>query len=408
MSSELRTSFQGTGANLYATIRTLADLTKVWNGSAFVTFADAGIAGYAVALTDEGGDEYAADFPTGIVAGDYRVGIYERAGGSPAITDLRLASYELHWNGQSATSVSTVTLAAYALTDLDSAKRHMRITSSTDDTLITQLINSVSAEIERVTGRQFAARDRRLWLNVKGQRRLVLPNPPLQTVYRLAYGAATALSIQYTGAAIEARTTVYRSPESPDAGGIKLVSYSSTGARTVTDLPFATYASTSALATQIALVSGWTATAVVNVPALNLYPTGGGDAKSLSVTLDYPNWVMDDYSVDHQRGTIEFANWRGGPYGWWPSDRAWGSERFVGGHQGLLCELRSGFETIPDDVGLLCREMVKEAWYSGKQNSTLGGYRIGPYSVTFSDTQQAMVRDRLAPYVLDGFVGAGV
>lgn len=405
MASELRTPYQGSGGTLYGVVRKLSDLTKVWNGTAFETYVNGSVANYDVPLTDQGGDVYAADFPAGITAGDYLVVIYEQAGGSPAITDLILRSYPLHWNGSAASDASTVSLDAYALSDLASLKLHMRVTSSTDDTLMTTLLNAISAEIERVTGRQFKARDRRIWLNLNGQKRLVIPNPPIQSVYRIAYGTNNALSIQYTGAAIEARATVYRNPESPDAGGIRLVSYASTGARTSTDVPFATYASTSSLATQIATVSGWTASAAVNTPAANLHSTGGGDAKTAALQLTYPDQFRDDYSVNEQAGTIEFADCRGGSYGWWPGDGRYGSRRFAGGHQSLLVECRTGWEEIPADVSLLCREMVKEAWYSGKMNTAAQSGSLGPLSWAFTQQQEDRVRSRLDKYVLDGFVG---
>lgn len=98
MANELETPYQGT-ATLYAIIRRTSD-GKVWNGSAFETFVDGSVASYDVPLTSQGGDYYAADFPDDIDAGTYRALYYVQAGGSPAITDLKLPNTSLvAWTG---------------------------------------------------------------------------------------------------------------------------------------------------------------------------------------------------------------------------------------------------------------------------------------------------------------------
>ena len=109
MANELRANFNGT-ANIYAVIRRQAD-GYVWNGSAFVSWSDGSIADYDVALSSAGGDLYLASFPTSIVAGDYYVDFYKRAGATPAITDLRLDGATIHWNGATAAPGATPTAA---------------------------------------------------------------------------------------------------------------------------------------------------------------------------------------------------------------------------------------------------------------------------------------------------------
>lgn len=71
--------------NLYALVRNSAG--QIWNGSAFVTYATASFASYPIALTEQGTASgfYVGDFAT---AGEYMVEIRQRAGGSPAESDL--------------------------------------------------------------------------------------------------------------------------------------------------------------------------------------------------------------------------------------------------------------------------------------------------------------------------------
>jgi hypothetical protein len=403
----LWTPYQGSGATLYAVIRQLSDLTQVWNGTAFETYANANVATYDVALADKGGDAYAADMPADITAGDYRVWIYEQAGGTPAITDLILRSYSFHWNGTAASETGTVTLSAYALTTLTEQKAHQRITTSTDDDLLKTLINAVSAEIERVTGRQFKARDRRQWLNLNGQRRVLLPHPPVQHVTRIAYGSQIGLSVTYSGSGISAQVSVYRDPESPDGGGVRLVTVNTAGVATTNSLTFAAYPSLSTMATAIAAVSGWTATVGTNRPSYELHVTGGQNAKSYTVQLTYADKdYADTYRVDELAGTVTFDPSRGGPWGWWPAPQH--NSRMPCGFQSLFIQYRSGFETIPADVSLLCREMVKEAWYAGSVNTAAQSGSLGPYSFNFTQQQADRVRARLAPFILDGWVGGSV
>lgn len=99
MSAELSISRQS-GDTLYVIIRRVSD-NKVWQTttSTFVTWNNSNVANYDVALTDQSGDFYSANFPSGITAGRYRANYYYQAGGSPATTDDLLKSESLYWNG---------------------------------------------------------------------------------------------------------------------------------------------------------------------------------------------------------------------------------------------------------------------------------------------------------------------
>lgn len=88
---------------VYAIIRRGSD-NYVWNGSTFVTWNDSNYSTYAVLLTDQGGDLFAADFPSSIDISppDYIISYYEKAGGSYSTTlDLLLSSETQTWDGVS-------------------------------------------------------------------------------------------------------------------------------------------------------------------------------------------------------------------------------------------------------------------------------------------------------------------
>ena len=89
------------GNNLYA--RVFNSTGKVWNTSgtpAFETWADGNVTDYDITVTDKSSGQYIGDFPT-TAAGRFKVNIYLRIGGSPAITDPVLQTGEILWDGTS-------------------------------------------------------------------------------------------------------------------------------------------------------------------------------------------------------------------------------------------------------------------------------------------------------------------
>lgn len=89
-------------ATVYAIVRRASDLA-VYNGSGLETWDDAHITTYAVFLPNIGGDDFAADFPTGLDAARYYVSYYLQGGGTPATDDFRLPGEDtIDWRGDGA------------------------------------------------------------------------------------------------------------------------------------------------------------------------------------------------------------------------------------------------------------------------------------------------------------------
>ncbi len=398
MSRELRVTYASAAANLYAIIRRSSD-GYVWStvSSAFAAWSDGSIADYDIALTDRGGDLYDGDIPTALPAGDFTFGYYERSGATPAITDLLLTTEARHWNGAVLTSDSDIDLSAYALTTLDNQKRYQRIEDSEDDTLITQLINAVSKEIERVCGIEFVARDRRERLNGVGQRRLSLKQFPVIGLHRMSWGNGQAMSVTYAGSAIRAEVGVTDS-------GVRISSTSTAGSITTNSLLFTDYPSLSVLAVAINLVSGWTATVQNNTASADLNPLGGQDAKSKTVYLTYPDRADINYTVDYSAGLIELAGsngWGGGnvrPMYGRPTGYE-GQSVMPCGHQYILVQYRAGYETVPADVELQCNRMVTDAYNEGFTARNVTMASIGPYTWKASADQVADIKTSLSHYI---------
>jgi len=101
MANELWHNYE-TGNTLYARIRRRSD-AKVYDvdagGDNFETWADGSVATYDLALTDRDGNFYSVDFPSGISAGVYDVGIFLQTDVAPLVTDDELAQGVVYWDG---------------------------------------------------------------------------------------------------------------------------------------------------------------------------------------------------------------------------------------------------------------------------------------------------------------------
>jgi len=282
---------------------------------------------------------------------------------------------------------------ANALTTLDSVKRHIGVSGHDDDALLITLINQLSGRIEDLAnGRKFKARDWRFWLTMKHSRTLLIPQYPVIYVNRIAHGAQDALSVSYSGSAIRATAQVYRDSEG-NTGGIRLVSYDSSGARTTNELTVASNGSASAMATAVTAVSGWTGTLVQDTPSADLHPTGGVDAKSRTVNFTYPDQDDSNYRIDYDTGRVRLVH-----------DQAvgfdLGSKNLTSSFQGFLVEARCGFETIPAQIVWLANELVSQAYKSKPLNRSLASESLGDYSYSLASGVQIgdEYRELLMPY----------
>lgn len=394
MASELQIVHPTSGNTLYVIVRRKSD-GKVWNGSSFETWADGSIGNYDVALTSQGGDLWTGDFPSGISAGRYIIMYYLRAGGSPATSDKILASREQQWDGAGLTD-SSVTLSQYALTTLGDLKTYMNISATTYDSALTLMINAMSDRIERLAGHKFKARNYRHRVNGRNSNILPLPEYPIISVNRLAYGTGDALRVSYSGSAIRATISVTDSL-------CRLYTISSTGTATTSDfdLTSTSYDTVSELATAIAGVSGYSATVIQNIPSQDLNFLPGVSLKDGSrtcvATLTYPDRSDVQYSLDTETGVVMlqtaplnqyiFDGYHGKTIHSFVTD--YGRNGFMDrGHKRFLVEYRAGYETIPDDLAQVCRELVSEAFNLGRKDPSVKSESLGDYSYTLADTVQ--------------------
>jgi len=370
MAAELELIYPVAAANLYAVIRRHSD-SKVRDvvAAAWDTWADGDIADYDTALTDKSGDLYQGDWPSGIDAGRYRVTYYLRAGATAAITDVIIASGDFNWDGSGLSSGSSVTLSEYALCTLDQAKRQLRITSSAWDTHITEVINAVTDQAERIAGRKFKARDHRSFIT-SGMRKFVAPNWPVLAAYGTWTGTDAALEVSYTpGTADRATATVTDT-------AIKLYTFDSSSGQAVTELLFADNLTCDDMATAITAETGWSATSLNdNVPCEDLIP-GTRDAWTGTVKFEAPTYFDGGVIVDLPRGMLTFTT----------------SNRHAGGainrthfYHTRLVKYRAGYETIPDDLAHIACELTADTFRAASLNGNLASESLGDWSYSLGD-----------------------
>jgi hypothetical protein len=216
MAGELYATYQGAGATLYALIRKKSDGT-VWNGSAFVSFSAGDIATYDVPLTDQGGDYYSADFPSGIAQGVVcGVVIYEQAGGTPATTDEPLHSYTHTSGNASAAGAPT----GDDLTTTARYKTFAGISSSSYDTKIGYLITAASKAIHQycdVATFHDATYTDEVY-NGRGHRFFVLRNRPVISLTNIKlHTNSTSDTTTYLGSQFNVESTTGEVRFDPDA-----------------------------------------------------------------------------------------------------------------------------------------------------------------------------------------------
>lgn len=107
MANEIRLDVD-TGNTYYVRIYNTAN--QVWNGASFVSISSAVWVNTAVSCSEAVASSgiYLATFPVGIVtAGNYHWIAYLREGGSPAVTDAKVAGGLIVWTGTAESDVQT-------------------------------------------------------------------------------------------------------------------------------------------------------------------------------------------------------------------------------------------------------------------------------------------------------------
>jgi len=270
-------------------------------------------------------------------------------------------------------------ISTTAITDLPSLKRYLRITNTSDDRLLVELLDAATSRIQEFTQRTFVSDDFIEFQDGSGSSSIYLDNYPVTAVRRIGWNRKNALLIT-ANTSSDLRATA----EVSDTA-IVLKRWDSVGASTETSIDFADYLTTALMATQITTVSGWTATADETVLCDELMRQGGTDATS-GAQFYYLDSTDADYRVDEKTGRIDLI---GAPSetAWYPYDP--NAMTFPRGSRNVYVDYTAGYAqaSVPNALQEIAWELVAAAYHGGQHDPTIASESLDGYSYS---TRNAM------------------
>ena len=284
--------------------------------------------------------------------------------------------------------------SATSITSLQSLKRYMRLTSSDDDRLLTELLDSATSRIEHYCQRTFIAKNYKQFISGSGTGTLSLPNYPVTAIRRMAWDRQNAISVT-ANTASDLRATVEVQDDQ-----IVLKRWDSSGTEVETSLTFATYPTTTAMATQITATSGWSATANTTTLCDELMRQGGQDALTNAGQLYYMKSTESDYRVDEETGRIDLLTGQFESQ-WYPYDP--NATSFPRGSHNIFVDYTAGYtqnDNVPMALQEVAWELVATSYNQSRHDQTVASESLDGYS--YSTRSQVDLRDdqmeRMYPY----------
>ncbi len=266
-----------------------------------------------------------------------------------------------------------ITGTSHDLTTLVSAKEYLRISGTDDDSLIGNVIDRASAEIENICNRYFNTASYAKWFDGNASTQMYLDHWPVTAVSRVSSGRLNVLGIWCNSTSItwaSARVT---------AAGLTLVQVDSSGSSTNT-LSFSTYTTIATLAAAIdALGSGWASLDLSYGTYLSsdLAQTPALYCLNLYAYLPHPYQALCDYKWEESSGRLNY-------YG-----------RFVRGVQNIYIEYTGGYTTIPFDVEQACLMLTASTYFGTRRDPSLKSEKLGDYAWAANTGEAGSVRSQL-------------
>ena len=280
-----------------------------------------------------------------------------------------------------------------SITSLQALKRYLRLTTSDDDRLLTELLDAATSRIEEFCQRVFVTATYKQFIDGSGTGTLSIPNYPVTAIRRLGWERKNAISVD-ASTSTDLRATVEVQNDQ-----IVLKRWDSTGTEVETSIAFADYLTTALMATQITTITGWTATADDTVMCDELMRQGGQDALTNSAQLYYIKSSSADYRVDEDTGKITLLAAQS-EYSWYPFDP--NALAFPRGSHNIFVDYTAGYAqtSVPLALQEIAWELVASAYHGGKHDPTIASESLDGYSYS---TRNAMeLREdqtrRMQPY----------
>jgi hydrogenase/urease accessory protein HupE len=241
-----------------------------------------------------------------------------------------------------------------SLTTLANLKADLGITSATDDAILERFIDRASATVERFLGRPIKSRSVVEWHDTYGADRMVLKITPVTAIRFVGVGEDAALTVGST-TATDATVSVAVSDTA-----VTLYRMEANGTETTTTLAFASYPTTTDLATAIGATAGFSASALLDRPSRRLRRLAGRDLINATVNLECADESLLDYMADMDRGII---------YG-----------RQLSRYRSVLVEYTGGHATVPYDIEQATITLASRLYWARQRDSGVSSESLGGYS----------------------------
>lgn len=250
-----------------------------------------------------------------------------------------------------------------ALISLTRAKEYLPNFNSSDDTILTDILNAASDLVERYLNRNILSASYDELYHGNGYRTLRLNQYPVTAIARVATGPTTVLNISNTDTA-NSRATVQVT-----SSGLTLTRVAS-GVTTTGTVTFASNVTVQAVATAVsALGGGWTAT------ALEPYTTwASADLRALQGSLNAARSRLAGLVV-HVEELSEFR-----------INEAIGElivpGGFTRGRQNYRVLYTAGYSSVPEPIQQAIAELASVVYRGRNINGNLQSESLGQYSYT--------------------------
>lgn len=283
-------------------------------------------------------------------------------------------------------------VAATDLVDLPEVRRYLRITDTSRDRLLTQLVAAATNRIEQFCNRTLVEADHREFYDGDGSDALLLNNFPVTGVARMGWSRVEGITVT-AAISTDLRVTV----EAQD-NQVSLRRWNSSGSLSESKLTYASNATTTAMASAIDGTIGFDATKVNDGLSEDFARQAATDCIDGTGRLYMIENTTADFRVEENRGVITLI--ASTDLTAFPQDPS--RVVFPIGRGNVMVVYTAGYTqaAMPADLKQICIEVVAQALRSGEHDPTVGSEAIDGYSYSNIGKIQLdqEMRQRLAPW----------
>lgn len=256
---------------------------------------------------------------------------------------------------------------ANSLTTLANLQSYLGIGAGVDETILEKSIDRASALIESILGRPIKSRNLYEWHDSAGTDQVGVKVRPINHAQYVAFGSSNAISVTASSGSTDVVATV-----EVTTTHIRTFRITSSGSEVTDQAQFTNHQTTGELATHINTLTGFSATAILEMSAYQLHPRAGVDVMATTAYLTAASDMTSDLRVDHEAGIISMIG------GSWTSD-AWATE-FPAGYRSILVAYNGGHDTVPYDIEQACLETAASLYRDRKKDLGVTSESLGDYS----------------------------